>query len=221
MASTVIKRIRFVRHGESEQNVDDIQRGEHATLTAQGRYESELVAKRVRNLGIEALLTSTMARAIGTAEVISNWTGLPVEQSVLFVERRRPKVLQGRRFDDPSTQHIRSILDDLNPQTGGRYADEETLGDLDARVQQAFVHLLAHPAENICVVSHNHFLRAVKCFVKSGKVTWFDFRESYDTDNLANAAIVSVFYQQKYRDEKLILKMECWNDTSHLEGMKN
>jgi len=70
-----MKRIYFVRHGESESNAGGIRSGPDTPLTQRGYEQAEQIARRCANLPVEVLISSSMLRAQETAKIISEKIG--------------------------------------------------------------------------------------------------------------------------------------------------
>ena len=88
---TIATHIVFVRHGQSLQNRDGASLGENSGLTELGWHQTHLVADWLaRNVNADALLASTLTRALQTAEVIGQRIGLPVEVFPGFEEANQP-----------------------------------------------------------------------------------------------------------------------------------
>lgn len=215
-----MKEIYFVRHGESNSNVDGIHRGAHASLTDKGIEQAAIVAERIHAIGVDALVSSPFARTLHTAEYISKKTGLPIEECELFRERKRPSELEGRNRDEADVRKVTDAMFKGYSIPNFRYADEENLDDLRARAIEALEFLVNHPASRICVVTHGIFLRTLLCAAVHGAD--FTGRElqhsmhSFDTDN------TGIFYLQ-YRknqwasenDNPMGWYVRSWNDLSH------
>ena len=62
----------LVRHGETEDNVNQIMQGQtHGRLTQHGREQAASVARRLANEDVAAIVSSDLRRAIQTAEIIA------------------------------------------------------------------------------------------------------------------------------------------------------
>jgi probable phosphoglycerate mutase len=74
----------FVRHGESQANVDEIFAGPHyyAPLTANGRDRAASEAARLKNESItfDTIIASPIERATDTAKIIAEGTGFDIEK---------------------------------------------------------------------------------------------------------------------------------------------
>ena len=72
-------RLWLVRHGETEVGSDGLYRPSHG-LTARGRQQATEVAAVLRGVGIEVCYTSTLQRAIETAQTLTYGTELDLVQ---------------------------------------------------------------------------------------------------------------------------------------------
>src|SRR3989344_2829849 len=124
------KHVYFVRHGESDSNADGVHRDTEAVLTEKGHGQARIVAKRIARIGVDAIIASSSTRTVETAEVIGRVIGLPVEKNDLFVERRRPSFVVGRRIDDSDVRKAMHELFEGDRESGHRHSDEENLEDL-------------------------------------------------------------------------------------------
>lgn len=72
--------VTLVRHGEAEGNRHHRFIGQaDVPLSDEGRIQAELVAKRLANAGIEAIVSSDLQRAVDTARPLANLLGIPVD----------------------------------------------------------------------------------------------------------------------------------------------
>ena len=72
VSRTEMKKIFFVRHGESEGNVGIRYQGPDSRLSSLGAEQALVIAKRCAKLPAECLISSTLNRAQQTAEIISH-----------------------------------------------------------------------------------------------------------------------------------------------------
>ena len=149
-----MKRLYFIRHGESEGNVNRVfsGRADHP-LTEYGRQQAALAADEAANLIIDLIVTSPLRRAAETAEIIADRIGYPKEkimQSALLMERSYGE-LQGKPYE--AIPHEREGLEKI---TG-----VESEAHLLERGKQAADMLRRLPNENILVVGHGTFGRVL------------------------------------------------------------
>ncbi len=205
------KHLYFVRHGESISNKEKIFHGARAPLTAAGKEQAEAVAERFTRIGIDALVSSSYIRARETAEPIAHVLGLPIEESDLFVECRRPSLQAGKAHGDPGMIEMSSELIENYSKNGYRHSDEENFDDIKARALRAVAFLEQHPAERICITTHGIFLRALFCaFVDGPDFTGVDFQRAYRSMGTVNTGIS---YIHTYPYGWLV---SSWNDSNHL-----
>ena len=91
-----MKKVYFVRHGESDGNRGLTHPINDSSLTDTGRSQAAFVAERCAKLPIEIIVCSTMNRTKETADIIFGTCPKPIEYSDLFRERRRPSEIFGK-----------------------------------------------------------------------------------------------------------------------------
>jgi len=215
-----MKDIFFVRHAESESNVDGIQRGPTTALTEKGINQAEIVAERVAKLGVEALVASPYHRTQHTAERISEKIGLPIEICDLFTERRNPSARLGRTLD----AEIKGMMHEVfvgYTEKGHRFSDEENFEDLRARANRALAFLTNYPKDKVCVVTHGVFLRILLCAAVNGpEFTGRDMQNFMKTYETGNTGIF--WFQQRVNhwttsdEDPMAWYVMSWNDLAHL-----
>ncbi len=105
-----MKHIYFVRHGESEGNVDGIRRGATTKLTESGHKQANIVAKRFRDVPIEVVLTSPYERAYNTGKAVAEMSDVPLEVVDLAHERILPDEVIGKSRHDAD---VIKIVDEI------------------------------------------------------------------------------------------------------------
>ena len=214
------KHIYFVRHGQTDSNKDGMLRGENAMLNDRGRKQANIVAERIEQIGVEALIASPFPRAMETADYISKRIKLPVEQSGLFVEVRRASVTNGLHREDPEALELTTKIFEGLAIPGFRHSDEENLDDLKERANAALALLAAHPKDRICVVTHGLFMRVLFCAAVHGDdfsgETLMHLIRALET---ANTNVTHfVLRQDPFHTEPLLRwYVENWNDATHLD----
>jgi broad specificity phosphatase PhoE len=120
-----MKRIYFVRHGESEANVSDNHSGPLTPLTPRGHEQAAFIAERCSRLHLDTLITSTYVRAMQTAKYIAEKTGLNPIESDLFVENRFVSASFGKPRSTPELIEAMQKIVDHWGAPGYHAADEE------------------------------------------------------------------------------------------------
>jgi len=212
------KNIYFVRHGESESNADGIHRGSASLLNDTGEIQARIVAERVARLGVDAIIASPWPRARATAEAIAKRCGLSIEESDLFVERKRPSVLVGAWHHAEESRSVMKEIFDGYLMDDHRHSDEENLGDLRKRANAALDSLIAHPAERLCVVTHGIFLRVLFAAAMNRRFSGTDFRNLMGCLEASNTGVFHFKYGERFdvTTGNLDWRIMSWNDLSHL-----
>ena len=144
----------LIRHGETALNVSRVVQPADTPLSARGIEQAEALATRLSQLGVTAILSSDLPRALRTAQAISQQTDLPIQTTELLRERNFGD-LRGQSYDamafDPLTL--------LEAPPGGESAVE-----FEQRVAKAFtelVRLRETTGGTLAVVTHGLVLRAL------------------------------------------------------------
>jgi ribonuclease H / adenosylcobalamin/alpha-ribazole phosphatase len=205
----VIDRLFLVRHGETVDNARGITQGwNDSELSDTGRRQVQALARRIETLAPTAIFTSSLPRAVATAEAIAAQTGLgitPLDDlreincgrweglSFLDVRQNEPDLYQ------------RWIADPAVACPGG-----ESHLDLARRLERALeaIRGLDEDRSRPVVVSHGMAIRVAATVLLGFAL------EAYRNFAQSNAAL-NVF---AWRGERFILTL--WNDTAHLaEGV--
>lgn len=209
-----MKSIYLVRHGESEGNVGPRYQGDTAPLTENGEKQAQFIAKRAKKLSIDTLIASPILRAQQTATYISNETGLPIETSDLFVERRRPSVQVDNLKTSPEVIEAEAEIIKSSGISGYRYSDEENFDDLKLRTGEALAYLAHHPASSLLVVSHGVFLRNIIARVIFGEnLSGPECTAVLETFVASNTGITVLTHDATRKNQWNIVS---WNDHAHL-----
>ena len=139
----------FVRHGESEGNAARVFTGQtDSPLTARGRQQAATVAEELAKVKFDRIVSSDLARARDTAEVIAKPHGIPVE---IVPELREIDVgdRTGTSFDETRG------LPNWNDEGFVSWPGGETLDQVLARTLGAIARLTREsPGKTILVVGH-------------------------------------------------------------------
>lgn len=208
-----MKTLYFIRHGQSKGNASLFeQQNEHTLLTSRGEQQAKEVASHIKQFPIQAIIASPFARAKATAHALSEELGLPVEHSELFVEHRRPGVQLRKKKLHPHWLWTQLHLSLFSRLSGYRHSDEETAEELLARAHQALAYLASRPEENIAVVTHGRFMRALHTAMTLG-------------EGVTGRAFLSVTRGMRMRNTALMIaeqsengwEVKAWNiDASHV-----
>jgi 2,3-bisphosphoglycerate-dependent phosphoglycerate mutase len=180
-----MKRLFYVRHGETEMNVAELLSGTIETpLTKNGIAQAIKTGKEVKaNLPkIDLIVCSPLGRAYETAKLIAKEIDYPVlqiQQNDLLVERTYG-VLEGT----PATHYlIPGNYHELDAIQGS-----ETIEELQERAKKAFDYISRLEYDNILVVAHNAFGRALRRVTKNQPHT----HEYEKLEKIPNASILEL-----------------------------
>lgn len=146
----------IVRHGETEENVNNIIQGHQAgTLTALGHEQARLLAQRLRELRFDAIYASDLGRVVDTARYILQYQTAPIEYDPLLRERGA-----GIYETHPRQRLWEAEMGSGLPLADFRPEGGESFRDLQDRVER-FIDFLRqrHTDETILLVSHGGWNR--------------------------------------------------------------
>ena len=211
-----LKRFYFVRHGQTEDNAGNVYQSAEDKLTEKGREQAVLVAERFVSIPKDIIIASDYVRALETAKVISDKTGVSVRESELFREIRRPADIIGKdKFDGEGKKVMNEIIAH-EPDKNWHHSDEENLFEAIARARKAIEFLCALPEENIVVVTHEMFIKimlSAMAVSDDEKAVEFYRTMRYfmigDNTGITIAEYGNFSYDVRFR-------LRIWNDHAHL-----
>ena len=153
------RRFYLVRHGETILNVGHVRQGSAGGLSENGKRQAERVGRYLVRFPITRLIVSPYERAQETAAIINAYLKVPVIYSALFIERRNPSEIIGKRDDDPEVVRIVDQMDRSYHDDTYRFSDEENFEDLRDRAKRALTYLSYRHTRETCIVTHGIFLK--------------------------------------------------------------
>jgi len=212
-----MKTIYLVRHGESEGNVGPRYQGDTTPLTENGEKQAQFIAERAKKLAVDALIASPILRAQQTATYISNETGLPIETSDLFVERRRPSIQVNNLKTNPEVIAAEAEIIKSSGIPGYRHSDEENFDDLKLRTGQALAFLANHSSSSLLVVSHGVFLRNIIARAIFGDdLSGKECSAILESFVASNTGLTVLTYDSSRHSPRNPWSIVSWNDHAHL-----
>lgn len=151
----MIKRVIFIRTGETEWNKRERWQGwVDVPLNANGKAQAAALARFIRHMGVKAIYSSDLRRAVETAEPIARETGLePIYDSRL--RERSVGLWQGltmTEIRDWYGEEYQALLADRENYT---IPSGESRADVRVRVIEAFHEIMKQDkGETIAIVSH-------------------------------------------------------------------
>lgn len=149
-----MSRIFVIRHGETSGNAARIVQRPDIPLSARGEAQAEALARRLAREGIARIVSSDLARAVGTAERLQRATGAPLTFDPLLQERNFGDV-RGTAYDELGFDLFAL---DFAPANG------ETWDAFHARVDRAWEAvraLAATTSGTLAVVTHGLVCRSL------------------------------------------------------------
>ena len=191
-------RLILVRHAESKMQGGYVGRSD-PSLSVQGRAQAAALARRMAGESLAAVYSSSLKRALTTAQMIAAPHGLEVSAIADLAE------LDFGDWDGSTYREIAEVA----PQRFNRWLADpaevrppngETLLEMSQRVMAAINGIIAaHPGETAVVVTHGGPARVIVCHALGiplsdqwrirhdlAAVSWLDFDERWATLSLLN-----------------------------------
>ena len=149
-----MQRIFLIRHGETEGNAARIVQRPEIPLSPRGLAQAEALARRLAKEGVARIVSSDLARAVGTADRLERATGAPLSFDPLLQERNFGDI-RGTAYDDLGFE---LFAPDYAPPGG------ETWDVFHARVDRAWEAVRALAAAtrgDLAVVTHGLVCRSL------------------------------------------------------------
>ncbi|HSX16840.1 MAG TPA: histidine phosphatase family protein [Patescibacteria group bacterium] len=183
-----MQKLFFVRHGQTQDNIDERWPRVDIPLTEVGREQAHAAGQQAKKDGLhfDVIIASPQPRAQETARIIAQEMGYPqdrIETWPLLVERDMG-TLTGVYYPEFFTAD--QVYKDLDDAPG-----TEKIEAVQARAAQALEQIKARPEANILVVGHGIFGRAFRRAVLGLPYT-DEYREARPIDPFPNATIVEL-----------------------------
>jgi broad specificity phosphatase PhoE len=180
--------ITLVRHGESTWNDLGLIQGQNdlAELTDLGREQARAVARTLKSLGFDRLVTSDLARARQTAEIIGSELDLALAPDSLLRERCFG-VLEGQpqeMLDSERSGIVDGVMvdPDARPDGGESFRDVVTRAGIFVESTRD-----AADGERLLVVTHGGTIRALRAYVDGATL------EGLDAFAVANCSVWDLY----------------------------
>ena len=216
-----MKKIYFVRHGESEGNAGPFRQGPDTPLTEEGQKQAEIVARRLEEVPIDIVISSTYTRARQTAKAINDILLKPIEYSDLIVERKRPSAIINKHKDDKEVIEIERLVIENFHSPEWKHSDEENFWDVKKRALETIAFLESRPEENILVVTHGLFMKTLFACVMFGKDITSKEYENLFLSLICDNTGISVLERRDFSKFGHPWVVATWNDHAHLEELIN
>ena len=211
-----MKKIYFVRHGESEGNLLKVHQSPQTPLTEIGLSQAKIVALRFSKIQASLIIASPCLRAQQTAQAIADKNNLQIITNDLFTEKRGPSELVGLSQNSQQSKTIRNEIAQhfLDQEGQWQHSDEETATGFANRAKQALKFLSQRPEESLIVVCHSLVLHMIFATILSQgqNLKLEDLYGIYENFKINNTSISAAIYNE----ETQRWSVDCLNDYSHL-----
>ncbi len=201
-----VRRIIFLRPGETDWNQVGRWQGWVASpLNAQGLLQVRALAKFVRHIGMGALYTSDLHRAVQTAEILAEPLGFAPIPDIRLRERSIG-AWQGLTIEEMESWYPALYSEMMAAPNSYHIPDGESRDDVGVRVTAALDDILAHAEyETIGILSHT---TAIKVMLETLVPTYNPLYVDLD-----NTGVTTI-----HRKES-VWELTAVNDRMHLEGL--
>jgi len=157
-------KVTLLRHGETKANRENVVLGtSDVGLTALGKSQAHASAVRISNLGPDAIYTSPFARALETAQYISNLTGLEPnpKDGLQEMDSGEMEGTDANRMAELFPEYMASWKKDASTT---RPPGGETLGEVHSRAWKSTLEIShQHNGEHVIIVTHMFPIQGILC----------------------------------------------------------
>ncbi len=206
-----MKHIYFVRHGETNANLEQYLPTSTEPLNDHGLMQASKVAERLENIDLDYLVASDYERAQQTAQAISVTKKLDVVTVDCFGEVKEDPAFDGLSESDERVTHSRLSRNANVNDPDWRHDAGENFHDIMARCMESKKYLSESSSNNIAVVSHALFSRffAATILLSTEQPTeqWLQIALNLKISN-TGVTLITVDDSGKW-------KLVVWNDHAH------
>ncbi|KKS07077.1 MAG: Phosphoglycerate mutase [Parcubacteria group bacterium GW2011_GWF2_43_11] len=161
-------KVYFVRHGESEYNIEKLWQHRKVPLSENGKKQAEFLAKRFTKIPVDVIISSPHCRSRGTAEIISRKLKKKAIFSELVGERKMPEESIGKYAYSKEVRKIEKAMRQNAKNPKWHYSNEESFAEFKGRIRKFFGYLNKLKEDNVLVVSHGGPIRLTILFMILG-----------------------------------------------------
>jgi broad specificity phosphatase PhoE len=207
----------FIRHGQSEGNVEGLVQSSTEHLTEKGKQQAQMLGKRLENTPIDLIVASPYTRTKETANIVNDSLQVPLEYSDLFVELMYPSELHGKPYSGEALP-VLDLLRENYHDPSFRYSDEETFLDFKSRGQKAIEFLKSKEEQNILIITHGTFIKLILGLALLGGGMNSHQLQRFRSTLLSRNTGITYFEYRDYESERQNEGFRVWahNDHAHL-----
>ena len=198
----------LIRHGQTDWNCERRCQGfTDSELNAAGRAQAELLGRHFSKLKLEAIYSSTLRRALDTAQVIARYHDAPVKPSDAFRELNQGE-FEGLTLSELFSQHSDFLERWVKDPADLTLPGGESMREVQERAWAALSEIIsAHPVGNVVVVAHNLCNLALLCRIM--KLDLSNFRRLRQDESAVNL----IEFGERW-PHPVVVRL---NDTRHLD----
>lgn len=198
----------LARHGETEWNkASKIQGKTDIELSIEGMKQAHKLAKRLSYENIDVIFSSSLKRALRTAEIIAEYRSCRIVESDKYHE-----ICLGpwegmtiNEIEEKYSEHFKVYREDP---ANFKLQGAETFLDLTERTYNAIIEIVnKYDGKNILLVSHGTAIKAAII-----KILGIDI-VNYSKFRIDNASISIIEFSESIPKKPVVF---CLNDTNHL-----
>lgn len=205
-----MKRVYFIRHGETEGNIGGFSQTSATPLTERGQQQAVRVSDRFTSLKIDEVWASSYDRAQKTAQPIAEVCNCEVLTSPFFHETIKPSKLAGKPHDSDEYKEFTAMQKIHYTDPSWRMEDGENFEDVLTRVSDGIRSLEEAETENIVLVSHGRLLRFIVSYLIHQKNLTADIELTTSKSMVMTNTGITVF-----DFDGDTWKLLTWNDHAH------
>ena len=144
-----MKRLYFMRHGQSQANAERIYAKPDTPLSGLGREQAAEAGRQLKSAGIDLIICSDLRRAVETAEIVADQIGY--DRAAIVVDTRLREVFRGDLVGGAMGN-----LSDYRKAAGlpGNPHHVETEEHLEVRMMKLVAEVRRRPEDNILLIGH-------------------------------------------------------------------
>lgn len=198
-------RIYLTRHGQTEWNLQKRMQGhKNSDLTSLGKEQAKALGLRMKDVELNAIYTSSLPRAMQTAELIRGKNGIPVIPD----DNLREIYLgcwEGMLFDEVEKKYPAQFDNFWNHPEKYVPVDGESFNDLRIRVGKALLNIAKqNSGKDVLVVAHGIVIKALYTYFRNQPIA-----EIAHSPYTHSACLCEIVFNPPVWD---VMK---WNDTDH------
>lgn len=211
-------KIYFVRHGQSQANLEEREQGAFGALSELGREQAAFVAKRFTDLPIDIIVSSPYERAKETADIINAHLNKELIVSELLRERKPPTEYIGVPTSDAEYMQAKALMREKHAvDPDWQHSDEDLFTDQKKRAIELLSYLEGLGKENILAVTHGGFLRMIAAVLIIGlDLTYAEYVKFFRVLRTKNTGITLIERNYDAKEGEPQWYLTAWNDHAHL-----